>query len=370
MTLTNEGILPNDLVDRAIAFLSTVLPADWKVERQNRTSQQTGRAVDGFLNIITPGGVAGSFYAQSGTSMSPRDVQQLVNGPTLALQTQGTILLAIAPWLSQTSQKLLTEAGWSYVDLTGNVRISVGNPPLFVHLQGAKRDPAPKSRGTLRLGGARTGRLLRFLCDVRPPYGVREVAAATGLNQGWVSEILKTLYNQGLVDKSGPRGVISAADPPSIIRRWAETYDLFRTNDSQSFIAPDGARRCLEELVEVGDAAPRWELTGSFVAVTYSPVAAPGLLAIYTEDRPDLARRLRLLPADTGADVVLLSPFDAVVRDRSTVRNGIPTVAPSQLAVDCLTGNGRMPAEGEAILAWMTEHETEWRIPSIRHHLQ
>jgi hypothetical protein len=362
--------LPNDLVDRAIAFLSTVLPADWKVERQNRTSQQTGRAVDGFLNIITPGGVAGSFYAQSGTSMSPRDVQQLVNGPTLALQTQGTILLAIAPWLSQTSQKLLTEAGWSYVDLTGNVRISVGNPPLFVHLQGAKRDPAPKSRGTLRLGGARTGRLLRFLCDVRPPYGVREVAAATGLNQGWVSEILKTLYNQGLVDKSGPRGVISAADPPSIIRRWAETYDLFRTNDSQSFIAPDGARRCLEELVEVGDAAPRWELTGSFVAVTYSPVAAPGLLAIYTEDRPDLARRLRLLPADTGADVVLLSPFDAVVRDRSTVRNGIPTVAPSQLAVDCLTGNGRMPAEGEAILAWMTEHETEWRIPSIRHHLQ
>jgi hypothetical protein len=160
---TNDDILPNNLVDQAIGLLSTVLPADWKVERQNRTSQQTGRAVDGFLNIITPGGVAGSFYAQSGNSMNPREVQQLVNGPTLALQTQGTILLAIAPWLSETSQKLLTDAGWSYVDLTGNIRISVGNPPLFVHLQGAKRDPAPRSRGTLRLGGARTGRLLRFL---------------------------------------------------------------------------------------------------------------------------------------------------------------------------------------------------------------
>lgn len=71
MTSTNEAIPPNNLVDEAIGFLSTVLPADWKVERQNRTSQQTGRAVDGFLNIIAPGGVAGSFYAQSGTSMNP-----------------------------------------------------------------------------------------------------------------------------------------------------------------------------------------------------------------------------------------------------------------------------------------------------------
>ena len=28
-------------------------------------------------------------------------------------------------------------------------------------------------------------------------------------------------------------------------------------------------------------------------------------------------------------------------------------VAPSQAVVDCLTGTGRMPAEGEAVLEWM-----------------
>ena len=77
-----------------------------------------------------------------------------------------------------------------------------------------------------------------------------------------------------------------------------------------------------------------------------------------------------LRAAQLGADVVLLSPFDDVVSARSSVRDGIPTVAPSQLAVDCLTGNGRMPAEGEAVLAWMAEHAAEWRIPSISHYLQ
>lgn len=357
---------PNDLLDQAIQVLSGLLPTDWKVERQNQKSQMTGRDVDGFLTVVAPGGTGLSFFAQSRASMSPRVVHEMVGGPIQALQTQGTLLLAVAPWLSEASQKLLTEAGWSYVDLTGNIWISTTNPASFIHLQGATRNPAPRSRGALRLGGARTGRLLRFLCDVRPPYGVREVAAATGLNQGWVSEILKTLYDEGLIDKSGPRGVVTAADPEKIIRRWADTYDLFRTNGSRSFIAPNGARRCLQELVELGDAASRWELTGSFAAVTFAPVAAPGLLALYAGNPPDLERRLRLLAADTGADVVLLSPFDAVVGNCSSVRNGIPTVAPSQLAVDCLTGTGRMPAEGEALLAWMSEHETEWRIPSIR----
>lgn len=29
-------------------------------------------------------------------------------------------------------------------------------------------------------------------------------------------------------------------------------------------------------------------------------------------------------------------------------------------------GNRRMPAEGEALVGWMTENETRWRAPSLR----
>ena len=40
-------------------------------------------------------------------------------------------------------------------------------------------------------------------------------------------------------------------------------------------------------------------------------------------------------------------------------------MAPSQAAADCLTGNGRMPAEGDALLQWMIENESLWRLDKL-----
>jgi hypothetical protein len=40
-------------------------------------------------------------------------------------------------------------------------------------------------------------------------------------------------------------------------------------------------------------------------------------------------------------------------------------VAPTQVALDCLSGNGRMPAEGEAVLSWLEANEAAWRVPSL-----
>ena len=63
---------------------------------------------------------------------------------------------------------------------------------------------------------------------------------------------------------------------------------------------------------------------------------------------------------------MLLRPFDDVVWERTTVEDEIPYVSPSQVAVDCLTGNGRMPSEGEAVLTWMVENEAQWRMRSVK----
>jgi hypothetical protein len=73
-----------------------------------------------------------------------------------------------------------------------------------------------------------------------------------------------------------------------------------------------------------------------------------------------------LLPADRGANVVLLRPFDDVVWERTMVEDRVSYVSPSQVAVDCLTGNGRMPSEGEALLTWMVGNEEEWRMASVK----
>ena len=65
--------------------------------------------------------------------------------------------------------------------------------------------------------------------------------------------------------------------------------------------------------------------------------------------------------ADAGTNVFLLEPFDSVVFERAATRDGLRCVAPSQLAVDLLTGPGREPTQGEELLRWMEDNEAVWR---------
>ena len=209
---------------------------------------------------------------------------------------------------------------------------------------------------------------MRFLTDVRPPYNVKEIAAATELNPGYVSSLLDALDSEAIVDRSR-RGRVEAVDFEALLRRWAEDYDLLKANEARTFITPAGAVTSLSRLAEL---APKTRLavTGSFAASRLAPVAAPVLLAIYTDEADLLASSLGLLPADEGANMAMLKPFDPVVYDRATQEDGLSYVAPSQAVVDCLAGNGRMPAEGEALLTWMKQNESLWRFPSLESFLQ
>lgn len=80
------------------------------------------------------------------------------------------------------------------------------------------------------------------------------------------------------------------------------------------------------------------------------------------EDPAAVAEKLNFRPAETGVNVVLAEPFDQVVFERSTSRDGAQVVAPSQLVADLLTGGpGREPSEGNELLSWMRSHEDAWR---------
>jgi hypothetical protein len=200
---------------------------------------------------------------------------------------------------------------------------------------------------------------------VRPPYGVGEIARSAGLTAGYVSRLLETLDREALVERSR-RGRVESVDVSGLLRRWAESYDVLKTNRASSFLAPNGAYDAIGRLADIAPSGLR-VITGSFAAVQLAPVAAPALLLVYCDDVSTVAEGLRLVPAEEGANVVLLAPFDRVVWERSSGEGNLFYAAQSQVAVDCLTGPGRMPAEGEAVLAWMEEDESRWRLPSLDH---
>jgi hypothetical protein len=300
------------------------------------------------------------------------DVERLLGGMTRRLrETSGdrTILL-VSEFLSPRTRELLAQEDISYLDLTGNIRLVMRTPPTFVEVTGAERRPrTTPSKRTAGLGGPKVGRVIRFLAEVAPPYGVIAIEEGTGISRGYVSRLLDRLADEALIRREA-RGPVEDVDWPAMLRLRGQSVDLFTANTSRSFVAPNGARAAFESLAGSSVAADV-VVTGSFAAVRKAPVAAPALLTLYLRpegrgpDFDEVRSALGLLPADEGADVVLLWPSNDRVVEDTWVADGVEFVNLPQLVVDCLGGSGRMPAEGEALIEWMQDNPKQWRWESL-----
>jgi hypothetical protein len=105
----------------------------------------------------------------------------------------------------------------------------------------------------------------------------------------------------------------------------------------------------------------RYAVTGSLAAARLAPVAPARLGVAFVEDAAAAADALGLVPAEAGANVMLLEPRGDFVFDRSANDEGVRYVAPSQAVADLLTGTGRNPAEAEELMEWMRRNEDVWR---------
>lgn len=353
-----------ELLDSAIGALTSRLPPNWAVEKQ--ASAADPQAAD--LVIKTPNATGQALlFVEVKSDVSPRDVEVLMGGPWRRWRRQmgNQPILLVAPYISPRVRQLLTEENVSYLDPTGNVRISVDYPSVFIETQGASQDPrATRRRAAMR--GAKAGAVVRVLIDAIPPYTGAEIARAAGVNEGYLSRILDSLTDEGLIDRERA-GPVMQVHWPAMLRRRAQALDLFRRVGTYRYVARQGASALLETLRErpAADRRPP-TVTGSFAAARLAPVAAPTLLVFYSMNPRELESELDLLPAEAGADTVLIRPDNNVAFARAQPDGGVAWAAPSQVAIDCLVGSGRMPSEGEALISWMQANEDRWRYPSIR----
>jgi len=362
----NSQVKETPLTSQAVAWLQARLPNGWSAAAEGFQPDQEDLQADARIVLKAPNGTSNTVVVDEKQSISPREVLDQLAPRVSSARRMGAYLplLMIAPWLSERTQALLAEADVNYLDMTGNALLRIDNPPFFLQTTGARRNPSPTERPSAKLRGAKASRVIRLLLDVRPPYGVLEIADATGLNRGYVSRLLDALYREGLIERA-PRGPVESVDVPALVRRWAKSYDTFRTNGVEGFIATAGLEDLLRRLAGNPGLGTRAVITGAFAANRLAPIASPALLLLYYDIPNLLAVDLDLLPAEEGANVMILKPFDPIVFDRTRIEEGLRYAAPSQIAVDCLGGNGRMPAEGEALLKWMAAKESSWRLSSL-----
>lgn len=365
----SEKLMSAEVLSRGLELLGTLLPKGWDLTYQPGESQADA-------SVIRLGQTTNQIQmlVEAKSNFTPRDVDTLLGGRMNQLRSMmGNLsVLVMAPWFSPQARQKLAEAGVNYLDLAGNLRIVAEYPYVYFERE-VPRDRAPSGpRATPRLAGVKAGRVVRLLADVTPPYGVIELAQAAGVTPGYMSKILEALGREALLDRAR-RGTVVKVDWANLLRRRAEYYSVFETNSLQRFLCPNGPGFARETLADQArlNALPRDTLlTGSYGAMLFAQIAAPGLLAAYaTGEIGQWIEQAHLMPADEGANVVVLRPYDQVVLQRPArlphLTSIIPVVGQSQLVLDCLSGTGRMPAEGEALLSWMADHLDSWRLASL-----
>jgi hypothetical protein len=345
-----------ELAQQAITRLKARLPLEWDAGLQDTPDLRA--------TIGTPTTGQHLLLIEVKPRFRPGDIDDLNKnlGKRLRATPGSYPILVISDYFSPRTRRALTEEGFNYVDTTGNVRINLPSPALFLELEGANRSSTPSPNATLK--GATAGRLMRFLVDVRPPYRLSDIESATGINKGYLSRLLEALASEALITRAS-RGPVTDVDWPELLRRRASQVDLYRTNKAFTFIARTSIGGVLDDL-GTSPFVDELVLTGSVAASRLAPIAAPSSLAFYGSLQSDAVRDgLELLPAEEGSNVVFLRPPNNLPYLLTESINHLTYAAPSQIVIDCLSGPGRMPAEGEAVLKWMSSAEDTWRCRDI-----
>jgi hypothetical protein len=359
---TEEPTLQRVLAS-VVDTLQSKLPDGWSVAAEPSVGIIPNRRLirpDAELMIAAPDGREATIVVETKRRLDPalvplvteqlRRYQQMLDRPAG---------MVAAPFLSPRSRALLTQAGVNYADSTGNLRLALERPALYIETTGVASDPwtIPGDRPLRSLKGPTAGRVVRALCDFRPPYGVEQLAKRSGTSLGSVSRVFSFLEPEALIVRE-PRGPVTDVRWADLIQRWTTDYEFARSNTTRAYLEPRGLVAFLDKL-RIADFP--YAITGSLASAQIAPVASSRLATVYVEYIDQVAEVLRLRPAETAGNVVLAEPFDRVGFERTWEKDGITYAALSQVAADLLTGPGRGPVEGEALLRWMQENEDAWR---------
>ena len=339
----------------AVAALRERLPKGWQVDVAMAPRTDQGRP-DAIITVRSPQGTAADIVVEYKSRLEPANVSTALAQLELWPQAQPMVM---APFLSLGVRRLLRESGASWADSTGNFRVALERPAVFVEIEGAAKNPFGRGGAPLKsLKGPGAAAVVRALCDYRPPYSLSQLALRAALPGASVFRVVDLLLKESLVEKASRRGQIVAVDWAGLLTRWCEDYSVLDSNRVLSALEPRGTDALLGKL----RAADRdYALTASAVAVRVAPVAPSRLIIVYAEAPEAMALDLGLTPTDSGANAFLIEPFSPVLMHRTETRDGLCCAALSQVAADLLTSPGRGPAEGEALIAWMREDEDAWR---------
>lgn len=355
-----------ELVAGAADAVRMALPPSWAVSAVREPVPTSGYRPDLLIELTGPDGTSSRVVVEAKRVLEPRDVPGVLNQARRFSHASGAGAAIVATtFVSPLAKEHLTEAGLGWYDPTGNLRLHVDRPAVFLERIGAVRNPFrhPEDRRLKSLRGPGAARVVRELCKATLPIGVRALAAQANVGVATSARVLDLLDREGVLRRGDSEEVIDV-HKRSLVRRWTQDYGLMTSNDVTAMLDPRGVEHTVKAL---RSSTGRYAVTGSVAARTYLPggivPVTPLTTVIVHAARPtELAYDIGLRTVDRGANVFLVHPFDDMAMDDARMSEGLYCVAPAQAVSDLLTGPGRSSEEADQLMSVLAGDDRGWSL--------
>jgi len=208
---------------------------------------------------------------------------------------------------------LLKEMGIGYVDMAGNIYLRA--PGVLIERE-VKRNPFGYEHKGLNCYSDKASIVLRVLMNAPGRrWGIREIAEAGNISPGWVSRVVDSLVERGLVGFSRREGV-TLLRGEDMLNEWSEVYDWRRSRFYHYYCHGSDVREVLArvkglKLHKEGVIALGFH-SGAYLVSPHSAFNQLHLLLhgpSFDAIRPDIERQLELKPGEEGANLVLVRPY-------------------------------------------------------------
>lgn len=298
---------------------------------QNPDVRVGGNGVDatvrvGAVTFVVEWKASGTTAAISGAAEQIRRVAEELG--------QGAVPVVAVPFMGELGRSLCEEAGVSWIDLSGNASLSA--PGLRVRIEGRPNQFKSPGRPS-NVFASKSSRVSRWLL-MHPGERMsqREIARATGLDEGFTSRVVRRLEEDGLIDRA-PNGAVRPSDPGLLLDAWRDGYDFSKHHVVRGHVpsrSGDALVRLLAERFARSEVA--YAATGLGAAWLLSRFAGFRIATFYLEELPatGVLEELSYREEDRGANLWLVLPKDDGVFQGASEVEGIRCVHPVQVYLD------------------------------------
>ena len=323
-------------IRRTIDRLAELIEADCREIRlrEGRSTYQPDGVLraGSFVFVVEWKGVATA--ASVGAAI--REVRRHAEDLKQAREVDGEVIpLMVVPFMGDVGRERCAEYGVAWLDLSGNARI--GAPGLRILVEGKPNRYKRRGRPSTAFA-PKSSRIARWLL-MHPgkPLTQRELARATGTDEGYTSRVVGKLEEEGLIVRNDAAAV-RPRDPDLLLDAWQEVHDFSKHHMVRGHVATRSGDALLRELVAVLDrASVPYAATGLAAAWSLGRYAGFRTASVYLrqEPSPELIAALSFREDARGANVWLVVPNDeGVFHGATTTHDDITCVHPVQAYLD------------------------------------